>query len=306
MKTRYVYFNKTTGVITGILHKRKPGRESYVKTTIDVVRPILSGEKGMLDFVVVYNRDEKKYILIERDNIIKLRYYSKSLYKIPNRNIRDYDLKIEVFNDGTILEVTLDPSRISTMYSTSMVDDVKFEKGTEIRLYIKSKDGKTLLKTIIIDAQKLLENRQLFYDISEINTKDMSFYTDRVFDNYMWVKSKVIFASPMKDMVKFEVQKADLKPRSDKFEYHLKIKEIDGALHIKNNIQDIRFVKILSDIEFFVVDKYDPTILYKKFTLSIEDLKSPTIVFDIKENMTGKTILYNHSYISVLMEGNDD
>jgi len=302
MKPRYVYFDKTTGLITAILNKRKRGRAPYVISDQETVGPIVAGTKGMMDLIVAYDRKQKQHVLIERDNIIRLRYYNDTLYKIPKRNIEDYDLIIESYKDGNVIEISLDPSRISGMYLTNMRDEVKFEEGSEIRIYVKSKDGEILLKTIVIDAQKLLENGQLFYDMKNIDMDDMSFYTERVFDNYMWVESKAMFSSPLKDMVKFEIQKADLKQRSDRFEYHLRVKEKDGKLQIKNNIKDIRLVKIFCNVEFFIVDRYDPTILYTKFVLTPEDFETPSIVLDIQEDMNGKTILYNHKYISVLLE----
>lgn len=306
MKPRYVYFDKTTGIITAILNKRKQGRAPYVISDQETVGGIVMGTKCAIDFVVAYNRDSKKYVLLERDNIIKLRYYGDTLYKIPKRSIDDYDLKIEAYYDGNVLEIALDPMRISTMYSTDMRDEVKFEEGADIRIYVKSKDGTELLKTIIIDAQKLLDSGQVFYDMSDVDMKNVSYYTDRVFDNYMWIPSKSIFASPTKDMVRFEIQKADLKQRNDNFDYHLRISETDGALKIQNNIEDIRLVKIFCDVEFYIVDRYDPTILYKKFILTPNDFEHPIIDVNVRENMKDKTILYNHKHISVFLEGNDE
>jgi len=304
MKPRYVYFNKKTGVITDILSNKKRGKALYVITDEATVGPIIAGIKGMLDLVVAYDYNQKKYVLLERDNIIKLRYYGKELYKIPNREIPDYDLRIDLFAGGNALEISLDPSRISTMYSTVFRQDVQFEKGTELRIYIKDKDGNILLKTIIIDAQKLLENGQLFFELKDIDTSsNLSFYTNRVFDNYMWTHSKKKFLSPMRDMLRFEVQKADLKIRSPKFEYHLYIKEDVNGIKIKNNIDNVKLLKIFNDIEFFIVGRYDPAILYEKFVLKPEAFKLKNIYVKTKEDMKGKTILYNHKHISVLIEG---
>jgi len=303
MKTRYVYFDKTTGMITSIVNKRNRGRAPYVVSDNETVGSIVAGTKGLMDLVVAYDRHKQEYVLLDRDNIIRLRYYGDKLYKIPKRHIDNYDLLIEVYKDGAVLEVSLDPTRISTMYSTNMRDEVKFEEGTEIRIYVKSKDGNTQFKTIIINAQQLLETGQMVYDINDIDMNDLSFYTDRGFENYMWSYSKAIFCSPIKDKVEFEVQKADLKQRSDNFEYHLRISESNGLLKIQNNIEDIRLVKIFCDVDFFIVDKYDPTILYEKFVLTPDDFKSPILSMVIGEDMKGKTILYNHRYISVLLEG---
>jgi len=303
MKTRYIYFDKKTGVMTDILNKKKRGRAPYVTTDYDTIGPVIMGKKGWLDYVVAYDREQKKYILLERDNVIKLRYYGDGLYKIPKRTKEDYDLRIDVFSDGNAIEISLDPTRISTMYSTNFVKDVHFEKGTEIRIYIKDKNGEELFDTLIIDAQKLLENGVMFFELKETDVNNLSFHTERVFDNYMWRKVDSKFLSPMRDNVKFEVQKAHLKRKSELFEYHLVLNKTDDGLIIKNNIDNLKLVKLFEDVEFYIVDKYDPMLLYEKFVLPPDAFNSKTIVVDIKQQLEGKTILYNHKYISVLIEG---
>lgn len=304
MNTRYVYFDKKTGVITDILKVRKRGRAKYVTTTLDAVLPLLSGERSMLDLVVAYNHDEEQYVLLERDNVIKLRYYGKDQYKIPKRAIEDYDLRIDLYAEGNVIEVTIDPSRMSTMYATDFREEVAFERGTEIRLYIKDKDGDELLQTVIVDAQKLLENGQLFFELEDhIDQNNISFYTDRVFDNYMWRKGKAKFLSPMKDQIRFEVQKADYKRKSGDYEYHLVVSKDADGIKIVNNIENIKLVKLFNNIEFYIVDRYDPSILHFKFVLKPDQFKAKEILVETKEDISGKGLLYNHKYISVLMEG---
>ena len=306
MKTRYVYFDPKTGVIKEILNKRKRGRAKYVISNDEVVGGIVAGTMGMMDLVVAYNRDQEEYVLLERDNIIKLRYYGKDLYKIPKRTIEDYDLRIDVFLGGNALEVSLDPERMSTMYSTDFREEVCFEAGTEIRIYIKDKEGNETLETIIIDAQELLENGQLFFELEDIDPSQVTFWTNRVFDKYMWRVGKTKFLSPMRDKIKFEVQRAHLKKQSPSFNYHLTVRETEDGLAIQNDIENIKLVKIFDEIEFFIVDRYDPTIMYDKFAIQPETFKHKEIEVVIKGGMKGKTILYNHKYISILIEGNSD
>ena len=303
MNPRYIYFEKETGMITGVLADRKKGRAKYLTVDLEVVMPLLEGKKGMLDYVVAYDYDKEDYVLMDRDNIIKLRYYGKELYRIPNKTINDYDLRIELFVGAKVLEISIDPSRMSTMYATDMRDEVQFELGTEIRIYIKNKAGDKTLKTIVIDAQKLLENGQLFYELEDIDANDVSFYTHRVFENYMWRSGKIQFLSPSKDQLKFEIQKADSKKRSPKFDYHLNIKQTDKGINIENKIESLKLMRIFSDVEFYIVDKYDPTLLYEKFILTPDAFKQKSILIPTKETLEGKSMLYNHKHISVLMEG---
>jgi len=190
------------------------------------------------------------------------------------------------------------------MYATDLHNEVKFEEGTELRIYIKDKKGKVLLKTLVIDAQRLLENGQLFYELkNEIDPTDISFYTNRVFNNYMWRRGDKRYISPIRRRLRFEIQKADLKRRSPKFDYHLIMKSSDNGIEIQNNVDNLKLMKIFYDIEFYVVGKYDPTILHGKFTLKPEDFKKKKISIIMDEGLEGKTILYNHAYISVLVEG---
>ena len=303
MKPRYIYFDKETGMITDILATRKRGRAKYLTVDLEVVMPLLEGKKGMLDYVVAYDHDKKDYVLMTRDNIIKLRYYGKDLYKIPNKTIDDYDLRLELFVGGKALEVSIDPTRMSTMYATDLREEVCFEQGTEIRIFIKNKAGDKLLHTIVIDAQKLLENGQLFYELEGIDPNDVSFYTHRVFQNYMWRNGQARFLSPTKDRLRFEIQKADTKKRSPKFDYHLFVKQSDDGIEIENRIESLKLVKIFDDVEFFLVDKYDPTILYEKFILTPDAFKEKSIIIPTKETLENKTILYNHKHISVFVEG---
>ena len=132
MKPRYIYFDKRTGFITDILGKRKRGRASYVVSDSETMQPFIMGTRGMNEILVGYDREQEKYVLLNRDNIIKLRYYGKNLYRIPKRTIPDYDLRIDLFSEGNVLEVAIDPSRISTMYATEYRKDIVFEKGIEI------------------------------------------------------------------------------------------------------------------------------------------------------------------------------
>lgn len=304
MKTRYVYFDKETGMITDILNVKKRGRAKYIEVPLEDVMPILSGELGMMDLVVAYNTDQEKYVLLKRDNIIKLRYYGKDLYKIPNREMEDYDLRIDLFTNGSGIEISIDPSRMSTLYATDLHNEVEFEEGTELRIYLKNKEGKKTLRTFVIDAQRLLENGQVFYEFKdEIDPNDVSFYTHRVFANYMWRKSNTQYMSPSKNRLRFEIQKADLKKRSEKFDYHLIMKSTGKGIEIQNNIESVKLMRIFDDVDFYVVDAHDPTILHGKFTLNPKVFKDKTIIVPIEEDLAGKTILYNHANISVLIEG---
>ena len=61
-------------------------------------------------------------------------------------------------------------------------------------------------------------------------------------------------------------------------------------------------IRFHESIEFFIVDKHDPNILYEKFALDADDLESTTIKFRLKIDAKDKAILYNHKYISVLKE----
>ena len=299
---RYVYYNKFSGEILEILRKRKRGPAKCIECDIEEVLPLISGKKGMNDLIVAYDNEIKKHLLVEKNNIIKLRNLGSKLYKIPYKREANFDLRLLLYPKSYVLEVTLDPANISYLYNTNLREEVMFEKGTEIRIFIKDKKGEKLLKTIVIEAQKLLDAGQLLYDISEIDMKDISFYTYRMFQNCIWYKGKSRFLSPIKDKIRFDIQKADTKRRHRDFSYHLVITHKDGTLKVKNNIEDLKLVKIFEPVDFFIVDKLDPNILHGTFSLTIDSLEKDLFLVELDKIPGDRTLLYNHKYISVLFE----
>jgi len=301
MKIRYVYYDKTTGFIKEILKKRKRGRAPYIECDFPEVEGFITGTKGIYQYVVAYDRKQKKNILMERNNVIRFRGVEKDLYKIPNRKNVDSDLTIEYFEDN-IIEVSLDISRISPIAQTRYGKEIVFEKGTEIRIIIKAKDTKEIIKEIIIEAQKLLNVGSLLFDIPWYEN-GIEFHTYKVFENYSWYRGYIKLLSPIKDKIKFDIHKADNLVRDKNFSYHLIGKSIKNGIQFVNNIESLKLIKFREPIEFFVVDKHDPNILYDKFYLGEDELKKKKINLELKESIKGKTLLYNHKYISVLLKG---
>lgn len=303
MKTKFVYYNVKTGFITDILKTRKRGRGKYIECPIEDVIGFLDGSEGIANWVVAYNNDLKKTILIKKDNIIRLRAPSNRLSKVPYKANTLSDLTIVYYSDN-VLEVSLDMSRISPLYQTNFRKDVTFERGTEIRITLKEKDSGNLLKEIVVDAQDLLDSGQMFFDLYDhIYSDNVEFFVYKLFESYSWSKGKVKLISPIKDKIKFDIHKADTKKRSTDFSYHLIMKATEKGIRITNNIENLKLIRFHEQIEFFVVDKHDPNILYDKFTIVEEDLDSKTMMFPLDCDVRGKTILYNHKYISVLLEG---
>ena len=299
---RYVYYDKFSGQILEIIRKRKRGTSPCIECDVKEVLPLISGKVGMNDLIVAYDNKVKKHLLVEKNNIIKLRNLGSKLYKIPYKREANFDLRLLLYPKSHVLEITLDPTNMSYLYNTNFREEVMFEKGTEIRIFIKDKKGENLFKTIIIEAQKLLDAGQLFYDISEIDMKNISFYTYQMFQTCIWYKGKSRFLSPVKDKIKFEIQRADTKKRHKDFSYHLEITYKDDKLKVKNNIEDLKLVKIFEPIDFFIVDKLDPNILHGKFSLTIDSLKKDSFLIELEKTKGNKTLLYNHKHISVLFE----
>jgi len=303
MKKRYVYYNKITGEIGDILSKKKPGRSPNIECDNDQVIDFISGKKATNQWIVAYSRDIKKYMLLEKNNIIRLRKPNNKLYKIPYKKDAESDLQIVYYSDN-VIEVSLDVSRIVSLYQTNFIDEVKFEKGTEIRIFIKDKNTGDLLKEFIINAQKLLNSIQLFFELPRgLNSNNVEFYTYNLFESCSWSKGIYRLMSPIKDQIKFNIHLADTIPKSTYFSYHLVIKPTDTGIKIKNNIDNLKLIRFYNNIEFFIVDKHDPNILYEKFFLTEKDLKNKEISIDLSESVIGRSILYNHKYISVLLKG---
>jgi len=303
MKKRYVYYDKTTGEIKDILSKKKPGRALNIECSNEEVEGFILGTKGINQWVVAYNRDIKKHILLEKNNIIRLRKPSSKLYKIPYKKDIENDLRIVYYSDN-VIEVVLDVSRISTLYQTNFGKEVAFEKGTDIRIFLKEKNSGNLIKEFIINAQNLLDSGQMFFELPADTCSDnIEFFTYNLFGSYSWSKGMFRLMSPIKNRIKFDVHKADTEIKSKNFSYHLIIEPTSTGIKIKNNIESLKLIRFYKEIEFFIVDKHDPNILCDKFFLNENDLSHKEIIIDLKESLIGRSILYNHKYISVLVKG---
>ncbi len=175
MKTRYVYYDKVTGQIKEILSNKKGGRSYYIECDNKEVVGFIDGTKGINQWIVAYNRDLKKNTLVEKNNIIMLRAPDPNLCKIPYRKDAESDLKLTYYPDN-VLEITLDVSRIAPLYQTNFRDEVKFERGTEIRIIAKEKGSGKLVKEIIVEAQDLLDAVQIFFELPSVSQNNIEFF----------------------------------------------------------------------------------------------------------------------------------
>lgn len=302
MKIKYVYYNKKTGQINEILSKRKPGRAPYIEVEFQYVKGLITGEMGMNQWIVAYDGPAKKHVLMEKNNVIKFRKATKDPIKIPYKKNAISDLTLVYYSDN-VLEVSLDVTRIAPLYQTNFKDEVRFERGTEIRIIIREKDSGNLLKEFVIEAQDLLDSVQLFFELFDhIYPDNVEFFTYDIFGSCSWSKGTIKLMSPVKERIKFQIHKADLKERSKDFSYHLIMKPTEKGVRIQNNIESLKTIRFYDDIEFYIVDVHDPNILYEKFSLTEKDLLSSTVMLDLKTNLKGKTLLYNHKFISVLIK----
>jgi len=302
MKTRYVYYKEDTGLITEIRNDESDSGLPFIICNLDEVIDILSMKASTIDYIVAYNKIEEKHILIKKDNIIRLRKQSKEPIKIPYKETLKSDLKL-IYYAGNTLEVSLNLANISPLYQTDFRSQVSFEKGTEFRILVKEKDTEKLLNEYIIDGQELMDEGQIYFELDKgISSDNVEFYTYNLLPEYSWHKEDVIFITPMKQGKKYDVHTADTKLKKDEYFYHLIAEIIDGELKITNKIKNLNLIRFENDIDFYIVDKLDPNILYGKFSLGIEELKMNEIVVPFDESLKGKTIMYNHKYISVLVK----
>jgi len=302
MKKKFIYYDKETGAIKEILGKRKRGRAPYLEIDFEYVRGFITGEMGINQWVIAYSTVSKKYVLMEKDNVVKFRKVPTTPMKIPYKANAISDLTLVYYSDN-VLEVSIDMSRISPLYQTNFKDEVSFERGTEVRLILREKDSGNLLKEFVIEAQDLLDSVQIFFELYDhIYPDNVEFFTYKMFGSYSWSIGKVKLMSPMKDRIKFHIHRADSKIRSKNFTYHLVMTPTKRGLKIINNIENLKMIRFYDDIEFYLVDKHDPNILYEKFSLNEEELQESVIMLNLKTDAKGKSILYNHKYISVLKE----
>jgi len=297
MKTRYVYYNKETGFIEEILSKRKKGRAPYIECDHSEVEGFIMGTKSINRYVIAYNKAIDKNILIERNNVVVFRKQSKELYKIPYKKNTQSDITLVCYEDG-VMEISLDMSGISPLFNTNFGEQVKFERGTEIRIVVKETDE--FVEEIVIDAQKLLEEGQMFF---KMKNENIEFYTYKLFNSYSWFKGTKRYTSPVKRKSNFNIYRADMKILSTNYSYHLIMKPTQSGVIVENNIENLTLIKFNEKLNFFIVDRHDPNILYEKFSLSEKDLKRKNILVDLETEVKGKSIMYDNKYVSVFLEG---
>jgi len=303
-KRRFVYYDEITGQVKEILSQKNVNSKfPYVRCRNEKVEKIISGRDGINDYIVCYRRDLDKTVFMKKDNIIRLRTLSNELYKIPFSKDLESDLNLVYYEDN-ILEVNLDVTKIAPLFQTDSRDGITFEEGTEIRIVIKEKNSGNLLKELVIDAQDLLESGQMFFTLYDhIYTNNVEFFTYKTLTSYSWCIGKVKLISPVKERIKFNIHKADHKVKYKGFSYHLVVKKPEkDRIKIVNNIESLNSLRIYDQIEFFIVDKHDPNILYEKFALTRKDLLEKFISVKLDFDFSDKTILYNHKFISVLIE----
>jgi hypothetical protein len=239
---------------------------------------------------------------MKKDNVIRLRKQRKEPIKIPYKESLKSDLKL-IYYSGNTLEVSLDLANISPLYQTDFRSEVSFEKGTEFRILVKEKDTGKLFVEYIIDGQELMNEGQMYFEMGdEITPDNVEFFTYNLLPEYSWHKEDVIFVTPMKQGKKYDIHTADTKLKKDEYFYHLIVENSDYGLKIKNKIKSLNLIRFENDIDFYIVDKLDPNILYGKFSLGAKDLKKNEILVPFDESLKGKTIMYNHKYISVLVK----
>lgn len=289
-KKCYVYYDKFSKNITEILNAKKDEGD-YIVCDKKEVLPILSGKIGMMDLMVCSGK------IVERSKPIKLERITDEPYEIPYSDGGDFDMRVVYYPDN-VLEITLNVN--------NLMPDTKFERGSEFRITLKTKSTDELLRTIIIPANDILLYSSLYYELYDhIKIDDVVFFTERVFKNYYWTKRNLKLTSPMKNGLNFHIHIADTEKRTDTFQYHLEMKydpDHGGFYSIKNNIQEFSLLKIYEPIKFFIVDENDYNILYDTFEIDPEMLVTKDIGIMCKTNPEGKLMLYNHKYISVLLE----
>ena len=299
-RDRYVYYDEVTGLISEI-SKNEDNSRSYIKASMEEVVGFVSGEKSISNYLVAYSYDKKRYILMKKDNIIRLKRKSE-LVTIPYKMTEQSDISIIYYSDN-VLEVSLDMSNISPLFQSDFKDEVRFENGTELRIVLKEKDSGNLLVEYVIDCQELLKSGQMFFKLFDhIYPDNVEFFTYPMFNTYSWYKGQVKLISPVKEKIKFDIQSSDHIIKYKGYDYHLVIEKLDDGIKITNNIDNLKVIRFDKQIEFFVVDRYDPNILYAKFSLLEEDLKNKAIIVPLDCDINGKSILYNNKYISVLLK----
>ena len=210
--TKYVvHYNSWDGEVQSVgSSKNEHSRHPYVYTESADAGKIIDGTLNPNQFIVSFpSSDTTELVFMPKDNVLRLRSSELSLFQLPKKQQRNWDLRVHIYKQNNMMEVQINPESIQKLTSFTYRKQLEISKDSDLTLYVVQHNNPDhLIDVIELDPIELLTNGSLFFDIAHITKytsyEDIGFITRRCFKNY-YVE---MFDSPMivaqKSLTKFK------------------------------------------------------------------------------------------------------
>lgn len=172
----YCNYDKKTGNVLAIKNHTNDS-ENFFKITNEVAAKFNSGEEHIVNYFVVWNKQEKKYKLEKKDSA-KIENLKNNFVEIMHNHD---DAEIHIIKDFQ--------NKVWKFYATdNTYEQYNVESTVSDYLYfsVTSKgDPHLLYRTLIVNIKELLDNTVVIpFDESDLLNKKYSVFTNKKFDSY--------------------------------------------------------------------------------------------------------------------------
>jgi hypothetical protein len=188
-KQFYVFYDEWTGAIIQIASIEQDDSDNpYLLTDSYLAENILRGYENEKDYIVSFD-DTNELTLVKKDNIVRLRSSETNLHQLAKVKKDDWDIRVLVYAANNKLVIEVNPLSIRKLSNMTFNKKIIIDDNNDLSLYIvKHNNPDYLIDTIDVDAQELLDNGNIIYDITSIrkhvSLADLGFLTRRCFKNY--------------------------------------------------------------------------------------------------------------------------
>tara|TARA_B110001454_G_scaffold32317_1_gene31590 strand:- start:558 stop:1547 length:990 start_codon:yes stop_codon:yes gene_type:complete len=198
-----IYYDKFSGEIVGSCpqdHKIDIDN-LFVIVTRTIADKVF---KNISEYMIAFDKDTGIIQPVRKNEIIKLLKPEFKLFEIKKVDniIERADIAITIYRDYSVLTLALNPAIISRSSMPLLMNQLQFEEGSALNLFITKKNNpNAMLKSIYVDLNDFLSEskniKTLEYYISDIlqniSVDEISIYTRRIFEHYAWqIKDKFI------------------------------------------------------------------------------------------------------------------
>lgn len=183
-KTRFVYFNESTGTVTHIVRNKQDNLDQpCIEVDLDEVQPVLSHKMPVKDIIVEFNPAEKKYAIKKTKLDVELYDINEGIYEFKtDSNVADILLTQDIPNKCWRVEIDKD-LRANMLLARVGIDAL-------LTFSITQKDNPNVLYKILrVPLRNLIDQGYYilpYTESFEFKINPVSIYTSRRFDTYVY------------------------------------------------------------------------------------------------------------------------